>query len=268
MNRLFALLVEYGSAILFILLQVISFYLIVNYNQSQKDIYFHSANQISGSILEKSTKWNNFLDLQNINDSIRQKNADLKEEIIALRGYGAEPLAPKDLPYELMPAQIINQSIHFRNNYITINKGSNHGLKKNLGVISDDGLVGIIQEVNADYSRCISLLNTDIRVTGSVKSKNYFGNLSWDGEDRSQLILKSIPRHANIAIGDTIETNGYSFIFPPNIGIGKINDFYVPKGDANFIINVQLFTDFGKLQHVYVLKENSIYNNKTAETEQ
>jgi rod shape-determining protein MreC len=98
----------------------------------------------------------------------------------------------------------------------------------------------------------MSVLNSDFRLSARIKSNGYFGSLSWDGRDYRQAVLNDIPQHVSVNIGDTVETTGYSTIFPEGIFVGTITDYEKPGSDF-YTIYVQLVTDFKKLQFVDVV---------------
>ena len=98
----------------------------------------------------------------------------------------------------------------------------------------------------------MSLLNLDFKVSARLKSNGYFGSLSWDGKEYKYAVLSEIPQHVTFGIGDTVETTGYSAIFPEGIVIGTVNGFEKSGGDF-YKIKVLLQTDFKKLHFVSVI---------------
>lgn len=98
----------------------------------------------------------------------------------------------------------------------------------------------------------MSVLNLDFKVSARIKSNGYFGSLSWDGKKDNLAILSEIPQHVTFGIGDTIETTGYSAVFPEGVVIGTISSFEKTGGDF-FKIKVKLNTDFRRLHFVSVV---------------
>ncbi len=66
-------------------------------------------------------------------------------------------------------------------NYITLDKGKKQGVFRDMGVISDQGLVGIVLESSKNFSTVIPVINRDFRLSVKIKSNNYAGILQWDG---------------------------------------------------------------------------------------
>ncbi|MBA4322369.1 MAG: rod shape-determining protein MreC, partial [Odoribacter sp.] len=149
-------------------------------------------------------------------------------------------------------AEIVNNSTNRQKNFFTLNKGKKQGVDTNMAVISADGIAGIIVTSAENFSVAMSLLNLDFRLSARLKSSGYFGSLSWDGRDPRYAILSEIPQHVVISEGDTVETTGYSAIFPEGVLAGVVIDFEKTGGDF-YKIRVLLATDFRKLDHVSII---------------
>ena len=267
MRNLIALLIRFGSLITFVVLEFICFAFIVNFNTSQKDIWVNSSNLFSGTILEKKNAVGTFLKLDDVNKNLQEENARLKESLLLANGYSAEIMVDTNLQYKHIPASIFSQEYRLRNNHLTINKGRRDNVKKDMGVINEDGIVGIIKSTSAKYSLAISLLNTQTRISARIKSSNYFGNLLWEGRDPYMMTLESIPRYAEIKVGDTIVTSGYSTIFPRDLDIGVIESFELKKGTSNLNIEVRLTADLTNLSSVYIIENKDKEEIKALEEE-
>ncbi len=258
MRNLLLFLAKYGHFLLFLFFEIICFFLIVNFNSSQKDIWSHSLSLYTGNVKERISNANNYLKLQEVNDSLHLENSVLLQEIINYKVYNKDNQYQNfeqadSLPYRLIPSRICDKTLHLRNNYFTLCKGQNHGIKKGMGVISKNGIVGIIKSVSDNYSDVILILNTQSRISVSIKNKNYFGNLVWRNNTFNKLNLEAIPKYAEISIGDTIVTSGYSTSFPPDIQVGKISAFEASPGGGDYIIDVELFNNIETISHSFVI---------------
>jgi rod shape-determining protein MreC len=164
--------------------------------------------------------------------------------------------------YIYRTAKIINNSVNKQLNYITLNKGSLHGIEPEMAVVSVDGVVGVVKSVSNNYSTVISLLNNRLKVSAKFKKNDYFGSLSWDGVDYRKAKLYDIPFHVKVSVGDTIVTSSYSAVFPEGIVMGTVDEV-IPSSGGNFQeIKVLLSNDFRSLSYVKVvgdlLKEERI----------
>ena len=137
---------------------------------------------------------------------------------------------------------------------MTLNKGYIQGIDQEMGVISSLGVVGIVKDVSDNFYSVLSVLHKSSSISAIIEGRNYFGSLVWDGDDYKYGTLNEIPSHVNIKRGARILTSGYSAIFPKGIPVGKIVSYEVHPGDDSYAIKVKFSEDYGKLAHVYVVK--------------
>lgn len=248
---------QYGHYLVFVLLEGVCLYLIVNYNQTQRSIFIHSSNEITGSILQQTAKLDEYSYVRNENKKLHKENAALIREILALTNQlDRQKQEVSGIDTSLVsatPATIINQSILSNRNHITLDRGSSDGVKRGMGLISDEGIVGIISEVGSSYSTALSMLNVDVFVSASVKGPGYFGSVSWKGRKINELTLTGIPKHASVVPGDTVITNGYSTIFPPGILIGTVTSGKLDKSGEYYEFTIQPSVDFSKVKTTYAI---------------
>ena len=136
---------------------------------------------------------------------------------------------------------------------MTLCRGEKDGIRKGMGVISKQGVVGIVKAVSRNYATVQLILNGQSSVSVKIKSKNYHGNLIWDSEDIQKMTLIDVPKHATIEKGDSLVTSGYSISYPPEIYVGIIEDFMIEGGGNNYNIDVKLDYDLARLEYVYVV---------------
>jgi rod shape-determining protein MreC len=254
MRNIILFFAKHGSTLLFLFLEVLCFYLIINYNSNQQSIFLHSSNVATGKLLAEQRKFKDFFSLNERVDSLQEENARLMRRVLYHEGYGKSPtIDSSTFAYDLIPAKIINQTIHSRNNYLTIDKGTQDGVFPDMGVMDQDGLIGIVQKSNKKHARILSLLNSKTRISVRVKGKGYYGNLIWPNMDHKRMFLEAIPNHSSIAVGDSIVTSGFSTMFPPEILIGTVETFETKKGDSNYNITVQLNNNFSDADYVYII---------------
>lgn len=259
MRNLLYLIVRYSAFILFILLECLSFYLIVNYNQSQKEIWAHSSNLMSGSLNKRVEKVQDYFSLQAQNDSLANQNARLLEKIINYRvtskNNAFQEFEESDSlnHYRLIPVAVCGKTLNLRNNYFTLCQGSDAGIAPGMGVISDYGLVGIVKSVSKSFSTVMLMLNSQSRISAKLKDSNYPGTLVWQNSNPLIINMVEVPRHAIVEIGDTIVSSGYSVSFPPDIYVGKVSDFKLLPGSSDFRIDIRMEEDLSTLDFVYVI---------------
>ena len=261
MRNLGIFFIRYYSLFLFLFLEVIAFSMLFNSNNYQSASFFNSSNKISGKIFSISSNVESFINLSIVNDSLSIENARLKNQVLSER-YSNKintgvytDTSMSFQQYTYIQAKVINNTILKRNNYLTLNRGRIHGIRKNMGVICGDGIVGIVKDVSDHYCSVISFLHKDARISAQLNSSKDFGSLVWDGLNPKIASLRDIPTHVKVKIGDSITTTGFSSIFPENVMVGKVNSVSQKNGDNFFEVSINLSTNFSTLRYVYVVSD-------------
>jgi rod shape-determining protein MreC len=158
------------------------------------------------------------------------------------------------LSLKMISAKIINNSTQFRNNYFMLDKGYLAGIKKDMGVLTNNGVLGIIIDVSANYSTGISILHKDSRISARIKKNDQLMNISWDGVNYRLGNISHIPTHVNLIPGDTIITSGNSQIFPEGIVIGFVE--YIDEEMDNMFKKgkIRFSEDYNRAMYVYVVE--------------
>ena len=265
MRNLLNFFLKYHYWFLFILLEVISFALLFRFNNYQGSAFFTSSNQVAGMVYEAANNVTGYFHLKSINDDLVQENVELELQIERLRSVlmeltadsvGIEKVKADALKgYDIYRANVINNSLTHVDNYITLDKGENDGIRPEMGVINGSGVVGIVYHTSANYSVVIPILNSKSSVSCKIKRSDYFGFLKWDGGSSEYATVKDMPRHSLFSLGDTIVTSGHSAVFPGGIPIGTVEDISDSHDGLSYLLKVKLFTDFGRLNDVRVIAQ-------------
>ncbi|WP_194774898.1 rod shape-determining protein MreC [Pararhodonellum marinum] len=258
MQRILLFLYRIRSFLLFVLLESLAIWFIVNNNSPQGAVFFNSSNNFIGTILSSKDNFTSYFSLSSANEALVEKNTELLKKLDRFT-------QPKDsvylvldsslsLQHEFRSALVINNSLHFNQNYLTLNKGSRHGIKAGMGVFNEQGVIGRVKGVSKNFSTVISLLHTDNLISSKVKSSEVFGSTKWDGRNPRQAKLLYVPRHVILSPGDTIVTSGYNAVFPEGILVGRVTE--IGQGaDTNYLdITLELSTDFSRLNYVYLVE--------------
>ncbi|MDO9634079.1 MAG: rod shape-determining protein MreC [Paludibacter sp.] len=263
MRKLFAFLIKYSVVFLFLILEIISFGMIVKNNGYQQSVFFSSGNTMLASMYAVSNSVVEFFYLRTTNDGLITENTSLKNKVVELENqlYAIQPqsvnihtntISPdKEIKY--IDAKVINNSTNKVLNYITLNKGLRDGIQLDMGVINEDGVVGLVSNVSEKFSVVIPILNPKIQINSKFKRNNYSGPLHWKGIDYRYANLNDIARHVEFSTGDTIVTSGYTYSFPEGIFVGTVDDFKIKESDAYYHIKVKLGVNFKTLTHVKVI---------------
>jgi len=250
--------------------------MLFNSKPYQHSVYLTSANALSTSVYKAATGVTSYFNLRNINEDLQRRNSDLELELLSLKQQMLQfhdmeyarnhPVDSTLQRYNFILAHVINNSVHRPHNYITIQKGALDGIKPDMGVVDQNGVVGKVNVVGPHSARIISLLNDNLRLSCKVKESNTVGSLVWDGDDYQIALLEEIPRHATFTKGDTIITSGYSTSFPEGIPVGVILGEKKGHDDNFHTLMVKLFTDFSKLSTVRIIVDNMAEELKAIET--
>ncbi|MCU4176822.1 rod shape-determining protein MreC [Carboxylicivirga sp. N1Y90] len=258
MRNFIRFIIKHHFVILFVIIELISILFVVNYNAYQRSVFLSSSNRVSAGMYGTFSEGAEYLMLRQINKELAQENAYLRsrlpESFKASKDYFQlvfDSLSQQEYVYRA--AKVINNSTNKRFNYITLNKGANNGIEPEMGVISSRGVVGIVKNVSDNYSTVISVLNTRMKVSARLKESGFFGALEWHGGAYQYAYLREIPRHANVNVGDVIETSGYSSIFPGGILIGTVQEVDLQTGESFYEIKVKLSVDYKNLSYVEVI---------------
>ncbi|PVX46315.1 rod shape-determining protein MreC [Flavobacterium sp. 103] len=262
MQQIFSFIIKNSNRILFLLLLGIALSLTIQSHSFHRSKVISSANFLSGGVYERINSVEEYLHLKEQNDELARENANLKSLLFKTQDSAKIPNLDSlkgVLPKDIIVSKVIHNSYNVYENFLTLNSGSKLGVKPDMGVINSLGIVGIIDNVSANYSTVISILNTKSQINAKIKNSDHFGTLNWDGKNAGFVQLIDVPRLASIRKGDTIVTGGQSVIFPENIGIGTIDKIFIPGDKTHYYtIRVKLFNDMTNLGHVYIIKsENS-----------
>jgi rod shape-determining protein MreC len=257
MRSLLNFLARYNNLIIFLILEGIAIYLLATGNTYHNTRFVNGIRGLTRGVEEKINNTRTYLSLREINMTLAAENVALKNSTGRLAKMES-PLffSVTDSIYRQLylhtSSEVINNSVNRQKNFFTINKGALQDIRVDMAVISDNGIAGVIVGCSANYSVAMSVLNLDFKLSARIKSNGSFGSLSWDGRDYRKAILSEIPQHVFVSVGDTIETTGYSAIFPEGIVVGTVSDFEKVGGDF-YKITVSMKTDFKKLHYVDVI---------------
>jgi rod shape-determining protein MreC len=258
MRNLLNFLARFNNLILFLLLEGIAISLAVSGNSYHNSRLIKGVRSLTRSAESKIINTKNYLRLREINSSLSDENASLRNLIAEKKNIVDNNYYPitdtvAGQQYEYTSAILVNNSVNRQKNFFTLNKGLKQGIDKDMAVVGPDGIAGIIVASSDNFSVAMSLINLDFRLSSRILPSGYFGSLAWDGLDYRYGILNEIPQHVQINVGDTVVTTSYSSIFPEGLMVGVISE-YERSGSDFYRIRVALATNFRKLSHVSVIR--------------
>lgn len=276
MLRLISFFSTYRDSLLLLVLLLISFSLIVRANDHQRQVSGDTLLAASGKLQEGGLVFFNYINLGAENQKLLAQNkrlqvqlesanqqidtylGALKTDSIDAQKLDAIFLSNIDT-FEYMPARVIKNTTHKSYNYLILNKGTQHGVKKDFGVVSPEGLVGRVLRVVDDYCLVQSALNVDFELMvraipkGVQDTLGPTGFYDWGGQSAKNANITYISETVPINLNDEVITTGNSIVFPPGILVGTVRNIK-KEGEGGFYkIAMDLATDFNNLRNVYIL---------------
>lgn len=248
-----------------------------SYSKSHEVFFGGITNQVAGNINKYYNNWAYFFNLKETNAKLIAENASLRNQLaqdfvaidtskksgtLVLRKDSLEKIRK----FYYYPAKVVGNTFTLQKNYIWVERGAKQGVIKDMAAISPDGsIVGVVVEVNDNYSKIMSLLHRNSKVSAMLKRDRVAGSIEWDGSDPNILVLKNISKSAVPKIGDTVLTSPYSSNFPAQLMIGKVTEV-IKDPSSNFLtLNVKAATNFFNLEYIYLVENKRMAEQKQLE---
>lgn len=250
MRNLLRFIFRYNFPILFIIFEIIAIIFIFSNNPIQRGRLAMKVNSLSSVFYDKTYEITQYVNLRKAIEQMAKESSYLRSQLPQIT---LDSVAPGN-GFEFIPAQVINNSVNREFNYLTLNVGSDGGAEPDMAVVSPFGIVGIIKTVTPKYSRVISILNSQLRISVKLSASGHFGSLIWNGRNYQDVLITEIPSHVVLKEGDQIVTSGFSSLFPPNEPVATVIDAK-PAAGGNFQeIRARLSNDFKSLSTVYIVR--------------
>lgn len=222
--------------VLFVMLLVALLFML-NANEQMLRGFRVAALEITGSI-EKRIAWAGQLVFA-VRDNVRlrRENVQLTSELSRLRVAREENTRLLDLlgfradsVYQLAPARIVAREPYGQSNFFTLDVGQRKGVAVDMAVINENGILGRIVHVSANYSRVMPYLNTEFHVPAMIEPLFAVGMISWPGSRQDVLVLEDVVQTEPVEAGQMVVTHEASGIFPPNIPVGTVSEVRMRPG--------------------------------------
>ena len=266
MKNLLQFLTRYSNFLIFLILEVVAFILITTTNHYQQSATWSAANRFVASIHQTTTSISDYFALRQENERLAQENAALKSQLMLVDNM-AEYAIERDsqyiyshLDWDYIPAKVIGITTHKQHNYLTINKGRRDSIEVDMGVVCQEGVVGIVSAVGERYALVVPLIHAEMNVSCRIQTNNYIGRTHWLGRNHQELQLEDISRHIIVNEGDTIVTSGLTPVFPYGILVGTVSHTNLTDHDNYHHITLQIATDYRKISYVQVIHNRALHN--------
>ena len=259
MRNLIAFLQRFRIFIYFVFLQVIALSIYFSYIAYPKGQFLTSTWAVSGSFLSWQNDFVKFFHLEENNAALQQENVRLRRNQLSnFVKISSEIIKKHDTiykqHYDYIPGSVINSTVTRRNNYFTLNIGSNQGVGVGMGVFSDKGIVGVVYMTSTYFSLVKSVLSENSNVDVEIQPSGLNGLLKWDGKDPQRGSVIGISSDVKLAKNSLVYTRGASGIFPKGIPVGRVEKLVPVEGRPIWNVVVKFSQDYRTIQNVYVVK--------------
>lgn len=266
MKNIFLFFKHYANIITFVILQIICIVAITKFSKTHEAFFYTKANQIIGRVNSQYSGVNNYFKLKEVNQQLSIENNKLREmlksnEIVFDNNIKEKTdTTVKDTlnryrKFKYLLAEVVGNNVSEQYNFIQLQLGTKHGVKKDMGVVGPTGIVGKVINVSENYCEVMSLLNRSSKVSAILKNGKefYASTVTWDGKDANFLIMENVSKAISIKKGDSVVTSSYSPSFPSQLLLGTVAEIKQDASGNNYILKLKSATNFNKLQYVNII---------------
>lgn len=206
----------------------------------------------------------NFSKVKQENEELAAKNAELENKLVEYNRMKDENTTLREMfdysqanqNYNYLGCNIVGYSGGNISNGYVIDKGTNDGVKKDMIVITPQGLVGKVTKSESSYSIVQTILNENIAVASMVESTRETTGIlqgATDNKNKNLAVLSNIPIDSEIKEGDIILTSGLGGMYPKEIRIGEVVSVEIDTVGIMKKAVVKPYVDFNKLEGLFVV---------------
>lgn len=265
MRNIFLFIRRYFNFLFFLVLQIIALSFLFRYNKFHEAAFMGIANEVTGRVSEKYSNVSYYFHLKKENEALARRNELLLNQLKS--NFQAPDTAQQVVVdtarydtvgssrrYLWRSALVVSNSVSLQNNYITIHRGEKQGVKKDMGVVSSDGLVGTVVNTSDNYAVVMSLLHRQTSVSAKMKKTGEIGKVQWDGSSPLYVTMTNVPKSVKLTKGDSVITSGYSLRFPEGVLVGTVDGVVEDKASNFFTLRLKPAANFYTIGHVYVIE--------------
>lgn len=244
------------SAAVFILLEGASLYILMANSTVQQSWFGRGFNNIKAALWSGPDHLISYFSLRRENDNLVRDNLELTRQLESIRRAASDRnwvWTPLRSRFEYLDANIVTMTSGSQHNYMIIDRGRRDGVEPDDGLITANGVVGVVQSVSEGYAYAVSYANVEMVVSAKAGREGSVGSLRWSGYSSGDSFLDGIPLHCPVETGDTVYTSGFSSMFPPDIPLGTVEEKNT-RGGSSASFKIKLFEDFSSLHHVMVVR--------------
>ena len=258
--------------LLFILIETIALNYYAHSSYYTRAKILAHANSVTGALQQSIFSLRHYFTLRSENEMLSQRVAELENSLTIYRERELQQqtdtltMAAMDstmlaslAQYRYMTARVISNTINSTHNFITLNRGRQHGVLADMAVVTPDGaMVGYVVESSERYSIVMPMLNTNFRTSGKIAGDEHFGSISWNGTSPHRVQMSELTKYSEFEIGDEVVASGLSQYFPEGVRIGYVESREENENHTSYDVEIRLAADMTRLSNV-ILIENTSY---------
>ena len=224
-------------------------------------IFIDLRNKLQGN----SAYFSNMETIMQENEELKKKNSELETKLRELEMIKAENttlqeymnLTEKYASYQTIPAYVINKDVSNFSSTLVLNVGTKDGIKENMTVIADKGLVGHVISVSESTCKVQVIIDSASTVISSITTtqESIICKGTLDNSQKQVLRATYIPTGAELIQGDSVYTSGVGGIYPKGIIIGTIKEIVTTSNITDRYAIVEPAVDFSKVDTVLIINE-------------
>jgi rod shape-determining protein MreC len=256
-QKFFNLFFKYNTYLLFVVYCCISFLFIKFQDDDLLTKLRNNGMEISAYINDTMMSYSYVLNLKEENDRLMRINTELISKVLSSETTALDErtrqkiLADTTLKAsKFIMARVVYRKFSDRDNMLLINAGRSDGIKKEMTVLTPEGLVGRVSTVSEHFAKVMPLINSDFKVSVVSSESNSMGLLSWNGGNESIAQVEHIPISSKLKLHEQIVTSDFSTFAIRGIPVGKVVRIQPDK--LFYTVEVRLAVDFSSLTHVLI----------------
>ena len=215
-------------------------------------------------------------------DRLKAENEKLKEELETLKNQQHEidvlknenawlknylSVAQKNPAFELADATVISRESSSVATVLTLNRGTLHGIKRRMPVITESGVLGYVKEVGLDWCKVVSIVETQSSFSVVTDRAGVLGTACGDTSLRLDGLCKMIhiAADSDIKVGDRILTSGEGEIYPYGLLVGTVTKIEADEFSREFVATITPAIDFANLSQINRLMIVKGYSGQSGE---
>jgi rod shape-determining protein MreC len=308
-RTLLLLIRRFRNLLLFLLLEIIAIILIVQKKNIQGADILSSSNAIAGYLYKKKSDITYYFHLKEVNADLVEENTTLRNQLAVLTGIDTYQMVQAQIPIfrtdsvkvidtvanlasddgtirykyigekkvvqysqlEYLPASVINSTINNTSiNYITINRGEQHGVKVGMSVVSTNGVVGRVVNTSKKFATVASVISAGEGESKTLKLGVTLNNdqevAEWKIGHPDHMLIKGITMSKAVHYGDVATTSDVSTLYPGHLPVGTVVRVDTVFSNNTKTATLRLSTNFRTLRKVYVVMNDLESVRKELET--